>query len=107
VKVLVTSRVQSYLSGTGVYQKVQWDDSEGLQQEDPASVTLMQKVHTAPVTRKDRAVTVELSREEAVCLREYAESLEMIGRDNSWDADGRADLNAGAALLRKLDGLLA
>lgn len=56
----------------------------------------------APSTRKDGAVRIDVTVEEASHLRSYVGATEADARDNARDPGDRADLNAAVALLRHL-----
>lgn len=100
-RLLISPRVESFLSGSGAYQTVQ-HRSANTQGDSPTQLSLMRKILDAPVTRKDGRFYVELTAEEADDLRSYIEAMEAGARDNTWDADGRADLFAATKLLEQM-----
>jgi hypothetical protein len=110
MKVHITARVDSFLSGTSVYQSVVFkvtDEEMLADRESPEAISLMRKIVGTKSTRKDWRITVDLTEAEIRYLAETVECMYLIGKDNAWDADGRADLNAAAALLRQLEKVTA
>jgi hypothetical protein len=51
----------------------------------------------------DGSVKVALTQNQQDTLYGYIECMHIRGRLHAWDSDGRADMNAAAALLRQLD----
>lgn len=102
MKIRVTERAQVFLSGTGVWQALQFGAPQH-PNEHPATVEMMRKIRDADSTRKDRSVLVDLDRTEAEHLLDFAEAMaDSASFDAGYDADARADLNSGRALVRQI-----
>jgi hypothetical protein len=99
VKIKLTERFLSYLSGS---QLMQTPDNLEAHGYGVAGQQVIEKIHAAP-RRKDRSRTIEVDVDQVEVLRDYAETLNVIGGDTSYDADGRADLACARALLRHLN----
>lgn len=99
----LTARVLDYLYMGSLYQR--FGDGHEFDATDlPVADSLVAKINDAP-TRKDGSVTLRLTDAEIDMIRGYVEGMEMGGRDNAWDPDGRADYNAARALLNKIGRL--
>jgi hypothetical protein len=97
--VRLTSRVLEHLDGSSLFQQ---RDSTGFHPDDlGVANTLAYKIDHA-THRKDGSVTVHLDSSEIDMVRRYVEGMEIGGRDNAWDPDGRAEYNAARALLNKI-----
>lgn len=108
VKVHITSRVGFFLEGTQAFADTRPGEDDrsradrGESNEGAAELSLMRKFRAAPVTRKDRRVAVELTADEAESLYRYVDAMQCGAADNTWDADGRADLFAANSALAQL-----
>lgn len=104
MRLLITQRIQDNIAGSGAGQALRWwKPGEPMPPgEDAETMSMASKILLTKSTRKDRAVWVELTDGEADTLRIYIEAMEVGGRDNAYDPDGRADMNAAVALLRKM-----
>lgn len=96
----VSSRVQFFLSGSGIWAGE--DYSRSRPELSAAGHRLVAKIKAAP-DRKDGSCTVKLDPAEATVLIEYAETMAAVSRDNAGpdDPDATADLNAARALCRQ------
>lgn len=102
MKVRITGRVYDHLEGSGLWQFIGPEPSySGDPTRQAAGLSFKAKVEAAPF-RKDGSLTVDLTDDEVGVLRRYVEGMEQGGRDNAWDAGGRAELNAARALLTKI-----
>src|SRR5688500_9706961 len=103
MKTILTYRVLEHLDGSGMYQRFgddpHWYSHDSVEQA--AADSVRRKLDAAP-SRKDGSLTVDLDEAEIDMLRGYVEGMEIGGRDNAWDAGGRADYNAARALLNKI-----
>jgi hypothetical protein len=91
----LSPRVLSFLEGSSIYQS-----SPGA---DPGADELRAALDDGHRSwNMDGSRSVVLSDDHARRIRRYIEGMEMGGRDNAWDPDGRADMNSARALLRKL-----
>lgn len=95
---MISPRVVSFLEGTQAWA----DRRSGQGDSHPDDASLIAKVYGAPCTRKDGRFPVELTRAELDALERYAWAFQQGAADNTWDADGRADLFAANALLTQL-----
>ena len=102
MKIRITERAQVWLSGTGVWQALQFGSAQH-PDEDPVTVEMMRKIRDTPSTRKDRSVVADLTRAEAEHLLDFAEAMaDSASFDAGWDVDARSDLNSGRALVRQI-----
>lgn len=98
-RVMISRRVFLHLEGTQAYADLRFG---GEPDPDAYCHTMIRKVIDAPVTRKDGRFAVLLTGREAADLRHQVEAMREGAADNTWDADGRADLFAANALLEQL-----
>jgi hypothetical protein len=102
-KVRISTTVANDLEGSQAWCDMDKPDSP----EHPDDLSLMRKVREAP-TRSDGSCTVELTDDELMALRDRADWLVDKSRDGvGSDPSALGDFNAGAALLRQIDKLLA
>lgn len=99
MKILLTDRFLSYLSGS---QLMQTPDNLEAHGYGLAGQLLIQDIWAAK-RRKNGSRSVEVSDQQAEVLREFAQTMAAVAADNTWEADGRADLASARALLRHLD----
>lgn len=103
VRIRIGRRVVDHMDGTQAWANVRG----GMGDTDPsgycsaADLSLVRKIAAAP-NHKDRSCTVELTVPEAEALLGYVGAMEAGAADNTWDADGRADLAAARGTLRWL-----
>lgn len=107
-RLLVSQRIWGFLEGTQAYADLRAvGDGDATEvskssREHPDDLSLVGKVVTAPVTRKDRRFYIDVTAGEAESLRRYVEAMREGAADNTWDADGRADLFAANSLLEQM-----
>lgn len=95
-RIMISPRVWSFLEGTQAWA----DHRSGSGGSHPDDQSLIAKVHDAPTpTRKDGRFPVDLTRGELDAFTRYMEAFREGAADNTWDADGRADLFAANAIL--------
>ena len=104
MKIRLTYRVLEHLDGSSLFQRLStagayWYSNEPRLQA--AADRLREKLVAEPA-RRDRSITVVLDEDELDVLRSYVEGMEIGGRDNAWDPDGRAEYNAARALLNRI-----
>lgn len=97
-RVMISPRVWSHLEGTQAYADVRSDRYN----PEVYCHTLLRKIRDTPTTRKDGRIAVRLTADEMSDLRHQVEAMREGAADNTWDADGRADLFAANALLQQL-----
>lgn len=105
IRLLITRRIQDNLDGSGAGQAVGrwWNPGDPFPEgEDADTMGLMVKCLNTDTRRKDRAVWVDLTDGELEALEIYVGAMEAGARDNAWDPDGLADLNAAVALTRQI-----
>src|SRR3954468_2113887 len=116
MKIRVTHRVLDWLSGTGAWQRMESaarKPGHTLVDLDAAARTesdglFWLALFRAP-RRKDGSRTVELDRDAALDLREWADYCAVANADEAGpeDTDALAELNAARGLMRQIDRKLA
>lgn len=93
----LSRRVLGFLEGTGA-----WAASRD---GDPAFCDWLHDVVKTAPARTDGSVTVPITIPIANELWSYVGAMQANAEDNTWDADGRADLIAARACMKALDAL--
>ena len=99
MKIRISARVLSYLSGSSPWQGQNYSNDPEV---EASAVSLFAKLREARL-RADGSVAVELIGREHGVLYDYADMMS-IQDDAGQDMDALADLNAAKALLRNLRG---
>lgn len=102
MRVRLTHRVLVHLDGGSMATGV---PGTAWYSRDPAAQDAADRLVAtlaATRTRKDGSMTIEADDRQLDVLRGYIGGMEMGGRDNAWDPDGRADYNAARALLNRI-----
>ncbi|WP_410591068.1 hypothetical protein [Amycolatopsis sp. lyj-23] len=69
---------------------------------DPDRLSAYRRIFETPARKDGSRHVADLTVEELDVLTWDAEYFETLSLDNTWDADGRAELNAARAMLRAL-----
>lgn len=102
IRVEITRKVWEHLEGSGLWQHVgDRPNYSSVPHEQAAAESFVSKVNSAR-PRKDGSMRVDLTAWEVEVLRGQVGMMEIGGRDNAWTPEGRGDLAAARALLRKI-----
>lgn len=106
----VPARLHEWFEGSDAALALEHDGSDddsahNPRDYDPDRLSAYRKIFDTPARADGSCHVAGLTADELDVLKWDAEYFVMLAADNTWNADGRADLNAARAMLRAIEKL--